>query len=809
MSSSESRGRNAAWGVNKKRKREFSYDIAVKKPYREQRMLESELNFLKAKYQSADEPLRIEMLRDQWIQNRKDELEVFLTNVQTNISSGLGAEDLIQWKNQSAALEEAANRNSKNFIGQREALITSIKQVRPLESPETLEYEIGECVFDTLYYVAGIDAYIHMRNQHATVAQTIEHLDPEYNHGRRKLACDDIDKPLICCSHSDMRDKLLKTMYEQLDRFSLLVLGGSEKKREELVYSIGPKRSVKQMLSGFSARWTNKFDFVKKSGIRHRLALGIHFAIVEQNLDNRKVGIRTNADYAPIFSNSTMTPSKAVQKLIETHECVAVEYMALLWRIFTGDGSFKDADPADGELLLPKIPSYGKKQAPTFQQMYAPKKPNADAEVEEWRALHFMRRVVYSSASQDWFLHSASSAMLLSILFGASTQEGWGAILSAYGDTAYTNILKEELRDTTIMSKMAYGATYLWQSVNYKDLRALGYQSVMCGPWIMNKLGRPMNPEERHHAQVTIDNDPQRHRAQTTELVQQSHAFELARDAYQKGRIDEQELAGRGPKAAVGPEPRYFQFVTDYVGWKTGTAVLVTIAISSGGLSHAVEYLAKNNPSVNAAVNLATALKDFGASGANALTAWLTVGKYIGYTFEGVGSVAVKIMDAVGNGSDTIKQPVRYVKTAVETALSPDWYTGPAKGGLVDAIGAHAQASYRKRNYRDYTNSNVDTSAVQMSVGAMAIDPSYKGGEITYVLSSKTAKDDDRASDRAYDRAYNLSSSQLSAVFGVFPHRRAIALKEIFPDGPKGASMLEDDILAKMKVEEELVYDMD
>lgn len=832
MSSSESGRRNAAWGVNKKankkRKREFSYDIALERPYREARMTLDDMNGLKAMFQTKDESTQLQMLRDQWIQNRKDELQVFLTNVKTNIHSGLGAEDLLEWKNQSAALEEAVNRNSKNFVRQRKALLASIKQVSPPESPGTLEYEIGECVFDTLHYVAGIDAYLFVKNQRATVAQTIEHLDPEYNIGRRELVCDNIDKPLVCCNHSDMRDNLLKKMYEQLDIFSSVVLGGSKKKREELVYSIGPKRSVKQMLSGFSARWTNKFDFVKKSGIRHRLALGIHFAIVEQNLYDRNNGIRTKAEFTSIFSNSTVTPSKAVQKLIETHECVAVEYMALLWRIFTGDGSFKDKDPADGELLLPKIPSYDERQVPTFQQSYAPQKPNEDAEVEEWRALHFMRRVVYSSASQDWFLHSASSAMLLSILFGAATQEGWGAILSTYGGTAYTNILKEERRDTRIMSKMAYAKTYLWQSVNSVMLRKLGLATGVVTPSLLEERGlERMDAEEYDTAQKTVENNQEATQETTKEFIK---AMAKDRAEQKKDRAEHLKLIKQITKNQQ--REGVIQFVLKYpMASGVAVATVVTILVQFGKpmLKFFIRHLGGD-----AAFPWMTTIIDVSDVGADVGFGLLKLAENLGiaaghlsWAFNGIvkgGNWAVggfrdfvggalNATNATGGGGvmRRIGQKMdfsSYTNAVRDVVSGESYFTGPAKSSAEMLLKVNTLAAFMTGG--ETFNAPLDNgrpimAAVQMSVGAMAIDPGFEGGEITHVLSSKTAKDDDRASDRAY----NLSSSQLSAVFGVFPHRRAIALKEIFPDGPKGASMLEDTILAKMKVDEEFEYDID
>jgi len=834
MSSSESGKRNAAWGVNKKvnkkRRREFSYDMALERPYREARMTLDEMNGLQARFQGEDESTQLQILRDQWIQNREDELEVFLTNVKTNINSGLGAEDLLEWKNQSAALEEAVNRNSNNFVRQRKALLASIKQVSPPESPGTLEYEIGECVFDTLHYVAGIDAYLFVKNQRATVAQTIEHLDPEYNIGRRELVCDNIDKPLVCCNHSDMRDNLLKKMYEQLDIFSSVVLGGSKKKREKLVYSIGPKRSVKQMLSGVSPRWTNVFNFVKKSGIRHRLALGIHFAIVEQNLANINAGIRTKAEYTSIFSNSTVTPSKAVQKLIETHECVAVEYMALLWRIFTGDGSFKDADPVDGEPLLPKIPSYNERQTPTFQQSYAPQKPNADAELEEWRALHFMRRVVYSSASQDWFLHSASSAMLLSILFGAATQEGWGAMLSTYGNTAYTNILREELRDTTIKAKMAYAKTYLWQSVNSVMLRKLGFAIGVVTPSLLEERGlERMDAEEHDAAQRIVENNQEATQEATKEFIK---ALAKDRAEQAKDRAEHLKVIKQITKNQQREGVLHFMFKHP-LGVGVSVAIVVTILVQIGkptlkfsmkhlGGGEAFPWLSKiidvSDVGADLGFGVLTLVENLGIAAGHLSWAFNGIvgggNKVVGGFRDFVGGAA-NATNATGGGGimRRIGQKMdfsSYTNAVRDVVSGESYFTGPAKSSAEMLLKVNTLAAFMTGG--ETFNAPLDNghqrpimAAVQMSVGAMAIDPGFEGGEITHVLSSKTAKDDNRASDRAY----NLSSSQLSAVFGVFPHRRAIALKGIFPDGPKGASMLEDTILAKMKLEEEFEYDMD
>ena len=332
-----------------------------------------------------------------------------------------------------AALEDAAGTVESVRRG---SLMKAVQQVRDNEPyPAGMNVSVASgmyrslCAYDALLWAAGTDGMMETIRRTATLRMHQQRLFD----GRD--VCAHIDTALLTLTHTDVR-ALVPQTYTVMERYAECFVsdGRDDNPRSALVHG----QTIEKLLDPLpsdppgQARIGNPARYIRDGEVSGRTALAIHFATLEKLLmmSDRLPGgkdawesVRSSERYAGII------PASGTAAWLEMFDGrLATDYMAMLWRVFSGDEGHDAVRPAGKQ--LPRMPRYlaaDPAAVPDPLRSYMSLADGGAAATgaqtdrqRELRAREYIRRVVYTSAAYGWFLHSTSSVYLFNMLMAAS-----------------------------------------------------------------------------------------------------------------------------------------------------------------------------------------------------------------------------------------------------------------------------------------------------------------------------------------------------------------------------------------------------
>ena len=300
------------------------------------------------------------------------------------------------------------------------------------------------CAYDIVLFAAGnadLDQY-YLETAQLRIAQK------RFFSGRR--VCMYMDTGLLCIDHSvylaDTAARQRMHSYAAFFHMTQPYVGVDtyrEKKATDFIYGdmlklknvltanpidslqAGNNRRTKAQREAHENAGGNRARYIRDGDHRGRVAISNHFAILEQMLMHRYCPVAAEVVQMRQEYTDVGVPTNAnvqIAAILEENGVnfggmLCTEYVALIYRIVTGDAGYGDAG-RDAGIFLPKIPTYaraapaagdGSRTFKKFQEAAGAwpargRRLNTDAARYKF-GLAYIRRIVYTACRYLWFPH--------------------------------------------------------------------------------------------------------------------------------------------------------------------------------------------------------------------------------------------------------------------------------------------------------------------------------------------------------------------------------------------------------------------
>ena len=359
---------------------------------------------------------------------------------------------------------------SLDCIGQsdtrRDELIAAVKQVTGSSFPQERS-GLKICAYDAALLMGGLDEYERFHDRTARLREATKRLFAKSD------LCDSLDTSLLCLAHSDLKSTGLVTAYRQFDFDAEPFLGVQHSDGRSFMQAVYNKHSVD--FERKALPWQGYGDHLG------RICRAQFFRVVEEMLH-----VTSTAGYKEL-QNEFKDVLRVVDGgrmtgdvLMEMYNGeLAAEMIAIFWRVLNNDVAIGAPNPGK----MPPLPAYAQTgKAGTFEDLFTLK---SDAS-PKCRARAYVRRVMYTSIANSWFLHCGVAPIMACALERAA-----GTI-----DYAKRSVLYDDLEIDPNDKLTTIVTAHRDVGIRVADGRATAQAKNMRAQGVVNSFRRTRSPRQ-------------------------------------------------------------------------------------------------------------------------------------------------------------------------------------------------------------------------------------------------------------------------------------------------------------------------